>query len=87
MLMFMFQGQTSTKDFRVNKLLKDSSYKFRVCAVNSEGQGPWEEGAATIQAKDPYGRCSQLCVCSQYFQAHAFLVIWCSNCRSKQLIS
>jgi len=56
----MFQGQTSTKDFRVNKLLKDSSYKFRVCAVNSEGQGPWEEGAATIQAKDPYGRRSQL---------------------------
>ncbi|XP_067934437.1 twitchin-like [Watersipora subatra] len=47
-------GQTSTKDFRVNKLKQGEEYKFRVSAVNSEGQGPWEEYKTSIEAKDPY---------------------------------
>lgn len=39
----------------MKKLADGETYMFRVCAVNSEGAGPWTECADKVKAVDPYG--------------------------------
>lgn len=49
-------GEVKGTSFQVDNLIEGHDYKFRVSAVNRQGQGPPCTGVDTITAKDPYSK-------------------------------
>ena len=53
-------GRTDEPEFEVKGLQEGHAYKFRVKAVNDEGESEPLETETTIVAKNPYGKFSNI---------------------------
>lgn len=42
--------------FKIEDLIEDNEYEFRVLAENKVGRGPPSQPSDTIKAKDPWGK-------------------------------
>lgn len=47
-------GETKSTSLQVDGLIEGHDYKFRVCAVNRQGESPYTTGHDTVTAKDPF---------------------------------
>ena len=59
-------GGLAHPEFQVTDLIPGQDYKFRVAAVNDEGESEPLETEKAVKAKNPYGTCGRMLPWSTY---------------------